>query len=67
MPVSLRAILIGGVVGSRHVADRSAAHRATNRALRDVGAGAIEAPAFTVGDEFQGSYPTVGAAIDAAL
>ncbi|HEX5257103.1 MAG TPA: SatD family protein, partial [Mycobacterium sp.] len=24
-------------------------------------------PAFTVGDEFQGSYPTVGAAIDAAL
>ena len=35
--------------------------------MRDVGAGAIDAPAFTVGDEFQGSYPTVGAAIDAAL
>ena len=63
----LRATLIGDVVGSRHVADRSAAHIATNRALRDVGAGAIDAPAFTVGDEFQGSYPTVGAAIDAAL
>ncbi len=63
----LRATLIGDVVGSRHVADRSAAHSATNRALRDVGAGAIDAPAFTVGDEFQGSYPTVGAAIDAAL
>ena len=64
---SLRATLIGDVVGSRRVADRSAAHIATNRALRDVGAGAIDAPAFTVGDEFQGSYPTVGAAIDAAL
>ena len=64
---SLRATLIGDVVGSRRVVDRSAAHRATNRALRDVGAGAIGAPAFTVGDEFQGSYPIVGAAIDAAL
>ncbi len=63
----LRATLIGDVVGSRHVADRAAAHRVTNRALRDVGAGAVDAPAFTVGDEFQGSYPTVGAAIDAAL
>jgi hypothetical protein len=63
----LRATLIGDVVGSRRVVDRSAAHQATNRALRDVGAGAIDAPAFTVGDEFQGSYPTVGAAIDAAL
>lgn len=38
-----------------------------NRALRDVGGPAIDPPAFTVGDEFQGSYPTVGAAIDAAL
>jgi SatD family protein len=42
-------------------------HRALNRALRDVGAGAIDPPAFTVGDEFQGSYPTVGKAVDAAL
>jgi len=62
-----RAALIGDIVGSRHVADRSAAHRAMNRALRDVAADAIDPPAFTVGDEFQGSYPTVGAAIGAAL
>jgi hypothetical protein len=61
------ATLIGDVVGSRRVADRSAAHRRLNRALADVAANAIDAPAFTVGDEFQGSYPTVGAAIDAAL
>lgn len=38
-----------------------------NRVLGDVAASAVDAPAFTVGDEFQGSYPTVGEAIDAAL
>jgi hypothetical protein len=64
---SLRATLIGDVVGSRRVADRAAAHRLINAALADVGKGAIDPPAFTVGDEFQGSYPTVGEAIDAAL
>jgi hypothetical protein len=63
----LRAALIGDVVGSRRVADRPAVHLALNEALRDVASGAIDPPAFTVGDEFQGSYPTVGAAIDAAL
>jgi hypothetical protein len=63
----VRATLIGDVVGSRTVADRSAQHRALNRTLRDIAADAIDPPAFTVGDEFQGSYPTVGAAIDAAL
>ena len=61
------AALIGDIVGSRRVADRAAVHRELNRALGDVGAGAIDPPAFTVGDEFQGSYPTVGGAIDAAL
>jgi len=64
---SVRATLIGDVVGSRRVADRNAQHRALNRALADVAADAIDPPAFTVGDEFQGSYPTVGNAIDAAL
>ncbi|MDG5485697.1 SatD family protein [Mycolicibacterium gadium] len=63
----VRAALIGDVVGSRHLADRGAVHVALKDALRDVGAGAIDPPAFTVGDEFQGSYPSVGAAIDAAL
>lgn len=62
-----RATLIGDVVGSRRVADRSAQHRALNRALADIASDAINPPAFTVGDEFQGSYPTVGSAIDAAL
>lgn len=63
----MRATLIGDVVGSRRVADRSAVHRTVNQALRDIAADAIDPPAFTVGDEFQGSYPTVGGAIDAAL
>lgn len=61
------ATLIGDVVGSRRATDRAKLHRALASALRHVAADAIDPPAFTVGDEFQGSYPTVGAAIDAAL
>ncbi|BBY81707.1 RNA polymerase subunit sigma-70 [Mycolicibacterium pulveris] len=63
----VRATLIGDVVGSRGVADRAAAHRALDSALAGAVTDAIDAPAFTVGDEFQGSYRTVGAAIEAAL
>ncbi|MFV1364313.1 SatD family protein [Mycolicibacterium elephantis] len=63
----LRATLIGDVVGSRGAADRAAVHRALDNALADAVVDAIDAPAFTVGDEFQGSYRTVGAAIEAAL
>jgi SatD family (SatD) len=61
------ATLIGDVVGSRQYTDRRALHRALNEALHGVAAAAIDPPAFTVGDEFQGSYPGVGAALDAAL
>jgi hypothetical protein len=64
---SPRATLIGDVVGSRRTADRSELHRVLASALRQIVGDAIDPPAFTVGDEFQGSYPTVGAAIDAAL
>lgn len=64
---SLRATLIGDVVASRRVADRAAAHRALSGALGEASDGAIDPPAFTVGDEFQGSFRSVGAAIDAAL
>jgi hypothetical protein len=63
----LRATLIGDVVGSRTVADRAGVHRAVNIALRDIAAAAIDPPAFTVGDEFQGAFTRVGLAIDAAL
>ncbi|MDT5071293.1 MAG: hypothetical protein QOH82_613 [Mycobacterium sp.] len=64
---SLKATLIGDVVASRDAADRRALHRDVAEALDGIASDAVDAPAFTVGDEFQGSYPTVGAAIDAAL
>lgn len=64
---SPRATLIGDVVGSRRATDRSRLHRLLASALRQAAGDASDPPAFTVGDEFQGSYPTVGAAIDAAL
>jgi hypothetical protein len=63
MPSS-RATLIGDVVASRNSDDRGALHRDLSEALRDVAGDAL---AFTVGDEFQGSYPSVGDAITAAL
>jgi hypothetical protein len=61
------ATIIGDVVGSRQVADRTGQHRVLKMALRGVAPDAIDPPAFTVGDEFQGSYPSVGLAIAAAL
>jgi hypothetical protein len=64
---SSKAALIGDVVRSRDAVDRRALHRDLTKALRTVANDSIDAPAFTVGDEFQGSYPTVGQAIAAAL
>ncbi|SBS74976.1 conserved hypothetical protein [uncultured Mycobacterium sp.] len=58
---SERAALIGDVVDSRHASDRGQLHRRMTEALADTPL------AFTVGDEFQGSYPTLGEALDAAL
>jgi hypothetical protein len=64
---SSKATLIGDVVGSRDAVDRRALHRDVTRALIVVADDSLDAPSFTVGDEFQGSYPTVGLAIAAAL
>ncbi|CAN5536844.1 SatD family protein [soil metagenome] len=61
------ATVIGDVVGSRSATDRGGLHRAITSALADGAETAIDPPALTVGDEFQGVYHTVGAAIDAAL
>lgn len=55
------ATVIGDVVASRRAPDRRALHRLLGDALTAAGF------AFTVGDEFQGTHPHVGAAIDAAL
>ena len=62
-----RATVIGDVVGSRTVIDRARVHRLLDEALRGVADDAIDPPAFTVGDEFQGAFASVGQAIDAAL
>jgi hypothetical protein len=64
---SLYATVIGDVVGSRRSGDRAVLHRRVATALREIAGAALDPPAFTVGDEFQGSYRSVGAAIDAAL
>src|SRR5882757_6278817 len=56
---SSKATLIGDVVGSRDAVDRRALHRDVTAALTVVADDALDAPAFTVGDEFQGTYPTV--------
>ena len=61
-----RATLIGDVVDSRGAVDRATLHRAVTTALTQSAAGAIDPPAFTVGDKFQGSYSSVGSAIAAA-
>ena len=66
-PSAPRATLIGDVVGSRTFADRRALHRRVTAALASVAENAVDAPALTVGDEFQGAYQTVGLAIDATL
>lgn len=60
------ATLIGDVVGSRRARDRAGLHDRLARALREIAPGAVDAPLVTVGDEFQGSYATPGAALDAA-
>lgn len=66
-PSSVVATLIGDVVASRRSPDRAAVHRSVTAALREASDDAIDRPALTVGDEFQGTYRSVGAAIDATL
>ncbi len=61
------ATLIGDVVGSRDNPDRRQLHRRVRAALDVIAEPAVDPPAITVGDEFQGTYPSVGQAIDAAL
>jgi DNA-binding CsgD family transcriptional regulator len=61
--------LLGDVVDSRGSDDRPGMHRALTTALRrvDTVAPSEQGLAVTVGDEFQATYATLGAALDAAL
>ncbi len=64
-----RCVVIGDLVGSRGAPNRRALHRAVEKALVSVNAAvpAVTELRITVGDEFQGAYVTLGAAIEAAL
>src|SRR6476620_5870257 len=64
-----RCVVIGDLVGSRSAPNRRALHRAVEKALVSANAAvpAVTELRITVGDEFQGAYATLGAAIEAAL
>lgn len=63
------AALLGDVVGSRRAADRAAVHRALTGALETANAelDPVTPLWITAGDEYQGGFATVGAALRASL
>jgi len=69
MKASASATLIGDLIGSRVADDRSALHARLAGALAEINE--TFAPTtplrITVGDEFQGAFATVGAALGASL
>lgn len=66
---SPEVVIIGDIVDSRSSPDRAALHAAVVRALADADAAHLaRAPMrVTVGDEFQGVFPTLGAALATAF
>ncbi|HYN30529.1 MAG TPA: SatD family protein [Dermatophilaceae bacterium] len=62
-------VVIGDIVGSRAATDRAALHRRVESVLRAASAAVpvVQPWAVTVGDEFQGVFPTLGAALEGAL
>jgi len=61
------AALIGDIVGSRRAPDRQRLQIDMEAVFDEVGDLLGESPVFTIGDEFQARYPTVGEAIEASL
>ncbi|MBC9957191.1 SatD family protein [Yimella sp. cx-51] len=68
-PAAVVAALIADVIGSRNTPDRRTLHDRLVAVLDDHNKTTelVSPLRLQVGDEFQGSYPTVGAALDAAL
>jgi hypothetical protein len=60
-------VLIGDVVGSRDVPDRAGLQRVLESALAEVGRATGGELAMTIGDEFQGRFPSIDAALAASL
>lgn len=68
-PTPALAALIGDLVGSRGSADRAYLHARLGEALAEVNAlvPTVRPLWITAGDEFQGTYATVGSAVRASL
>ncbi|MEO6791571.1 MAG: SatD family protein [Ornithinibacter sp.] len=69
MPPPSPCVLIGDLVSSRKAPDRARLHEQLEAALTAVDAAVAPLTALrvTAGDEFQGTYATLGGAVDAAL
>lgn len=63
------ATVIGDLVGSRTTVDRAKAHKAFAEAIAEINEAwqPVTPLRITVGDEYQGAFETVGAAIQAAF
>ncbi len=61
------AALIGDMVASREAPDRLELQRRVDSVLAVVDDKVGGRPAFTIGDEFQARYPTLGEAVEASL
>lgn len=63
------ATVIGDLIGSRASSDRSVLHTHLDRVLEEVNASTspVRPLWITAGDEFQGTFPDVGSAIQASL
>jgi hypothetical protein len=66
-PAPSVAALIGDMVGSRQAPDRIELQRQMEKVLSDVNRMVGGEPTFSIGDEFQARYPTVGDAIEASI
>ena len=66
-PSTWVAALIGDMVGSRQAPHRLDLQRQMGEVLEEVGKLVGGDPRFTIGDEFQGRYATLGDAVEASL
>jgi hypothetical protein len=66
-PTTWAAALIGDMVASRKAADRPGLQRAMETVFATVDGVVGGRPTFTIGDEFQARYPTLGEAIEASI
>jgi hypothetical protein len=66
-PIPWVAALIGDMVGSRQAPDRIELQRQIGTVFEEVDRLVGGDPTFTVGDEFQARFPTMGEAVEASI